>query len=563
MVGVFMHPTAATSMLPLPIALARMGLHCCVASSRYPNNDSHLYAEKVVQDLGHFIHHLRDRAGYQRVILFGWSGGGALAALYQSQAENPTITQTPTGQPISMEGLRPADLLVLVAAHCGWASFLTESLDPTIYGCQRQEEDAARTELQALRIYGEGATPAPFSEEFLRRYRAAQWERSQRITSWARSVAPETPMIIEGTMADPRWLDANMDPNERPRVGHCFLGECESANNMPTGLARFTTAGSWLSQWAEGVSELDAMKHLPHTHVPTLIITNGADDGVPASHGPRMFEAIPHPQKKHTTIAKATHYYIRGNPPSVQKRQLLECVSLITQFIDEYTSISVSQLQEEYSDPHRAPGQVPTTITNVTSDRALRGLPPAPRAQGFNHVAMVCSDMAATVRFYTGILGFRLVKTLELPDGGQHFFLDCGDPQGGMIAFFWWPDVAKKRAPGVANASKKDMDRGKIPRSVPGSVNHIAFTYPEEHMDALRERLLAAGLQVSPKLYHADNEIGFAGSREDPTVIAISMYLWGPDGEMIEFSACTDSMFPPPAGQRVLHSPAFVPLSKL
>ena len=46
---------------------------------------------------------------------------------------------------------------------------------------------------------------------------------------------------------------------------------------------------------------------------------------------------------------------------------------------------------------------------------------------GVHHLALVCSDMARTVDFYTNVLGMPLIKTIELPDGmGQHFFFDCG-----------------------------------------------------------------------------------------------------------------------------------------
>ena len=41
--------------------------------------------------------------------------------------------------------------------------------------------------------------------------------------------------------------------------------------------------------------------------------------------------------------------------------------------------------------------------------------------QGINHLALVCSDMAATVAFYEGLLGMPLVKTVDLGGGvGQH-----------------------------------------------------------------------------------------------------------------------------------------------
>ena len=66
--------------------------------------------------------------------------------------------------------------------------------------------------------------------------------------------------------------------------------------------------------------------------------------------------------------------------------------------------------------------------------------------QGVSHLALVCSDMARTVDFYSGVLGFELIKTVELPAGmGQHFFFDIGN--GDSLAFFWFPD-APPAAPG-------------------------------------------------------------------------------------------------------------------
>ena len=561
LVGIFMHPTAATTMLPLPLALTNIGMHICVASSRYPNNDSLLYAENLILDLYQFIHHLKKKLHYKKIILFGWSGGGALAALYQSQAENPTITKTPTGRSIDLNHLIPADYLVLVAAHCGRASYLTEALDPSIYLHQRNSNDPK--ELQALQIYGKNSTQPPYSNEFLNRYREAQRERSKRITEWAKSVHPETPFILHGTMADPRWLDLTIDKNDRPKAGYCFLGECEAANDMPTGLARFSTAGSWLSQWAEGVSELDALKHLPNTNIPTLVISNGGDDGVPSSHGPAMFNSILHSKKQFEIIEKATHYYIYGNPPRLQKSQLFQCVQIICKFIDNYSSIPLDILQNEYSSKNWNPLEFKKNVVekkkNVMANKNIN----RPKATGFNHIAMVCSDMAETVRFYSGVLGFPLVKTLELPGNGQHFFFDCGDPNGGLLAFFWWPEMVEKLAPGIATASKADMLAGKLPKSYPGSLNHIAFDYPEDDLDELRDNLIAAGVWVSPKVFHANNEIGFAASRDDPDVIFVSIYLWGPDGELIEFSTSTEAMFNSKLESRIVHEPKFKQLSKM
>ena len=48
------------------------------------------------------------------------------------------------------------------------------------------------------------------------------------------------------------------------------------------------------------------------------------------------------------------------------------------------------------------------------------------RTKGINHLALVCRDMRETVKFYTEVLDMPLIKTIDLPDGGQHFFFDCG-----------------------------------------------------------------------------------------------------------------------------------------
>ena len=56
------------------------------------------------------------------------------------------------------------------------------------------------------------------------------------------------------------------------------------------------------------------------------------------------------------------------------------------------------------------------------------------KINGVNHLALVCRDMGETVKFYTEVLDMPLVKTVALPDGGQHFFFDCGG--GACLAFF-------------------------------------------------------------------------------------------------------------------------------
>src|ERR1700744_664651 len=98
--------------------------------------------------------------------------------------------------------------------------------------------------------------------------------------------------------------------------------------------------------------------------------------------------------------------------------------------------------------------------------------------QGINHRALVSSDMARTVEFYSGVLGMPLIKTIDLPRGiGQHFFFDIGN--GDSLAFFWFAN-APRAQPGVASATK-----GMLPGpSAHGSMNHVAINVPVEKMDA-------------------------------------------------------------------------------
>ncbi|WP_374468735.1 VOC family protein [Phenylobacterium sp.] len=153
------------------------------------------------------------------------------------------------------------------------------------------------------------------------------------------------------------------------------------------------------------------------------------------------------------------------------------------------------------------------------------------RTNGINHLALVCRDMAETVRFYTEVLEMPLVKTVALPDGGQHFFFDCGG--GSTVAFFWWPD-APPAAPGIAAVA----DFPARPKSAVGSMNHVAFHMEDEALEAAIGRLQAAGVKVSLPVVinHDDSEMGVA-REPHPGVWIRSVYFQDPNGIMLEFAA--------------------------
>ena len=90
--------------------------------------------EKVVEDLGECIKDAKNRLGYSKVVLAGWSGGGSLSVFYQQQAQHPTVTASPSGDgpDLTKLGLIPADGIMLLAAHISRHGTMTEWLDASI-----------------------------------------------------------------------------------------------------------------------------------------------------------------------------------------------------------------------------------------------------------------------------------------------------------------------------------------------------------------------------------------------------------------------------------------------
>ena len=103
---VYMHPASTLQLLPMPRAMAERGVHVLCAGSRYARNDSALIMENVVVDLGAYVRHAKEVWGYAKVVIAGWSGGGSLALFYQSQAERPSVTHTPAGDPCNILSAR-------------------------------------------------------------------------------------------------------------------------------------------------------------------------------------------------------------------------------------------------------------------------------------------------------------------------------------------------------------------------------------------------------------------------------------------------------------------------
>jgi pimeloyl-ACP methyl ester carboxylesterase len=312
----FSHPIGGGSFLPLVSALARAGRHVIYCNPRYRGNDTALILEKCVLDLGACVADLKTRFGYQKVVLGGWSGGGSLSLFYQDQAEHPTITQTPAGDPADLvaAALQPADAVLLLAAHISRSVTLTEWMDPSILDEARPfERDVS------LNIY-DPACPAkpPYDAAFVARFREAQVARNRRITAWAKAqlaalkaageADAERCFTVQGTMCDVRWTDPTQDPSDRP-PNTCYLGEPRLVNDGPVGLARFTTLRSWLSQWSYDESRANGTLNAARISCPALVVSNTADLACTPSHAQRLFDAVASKDKAIVQIKGADHYY--------------------------------------------------------------------------------------------------------------------------------------------------------------------------------------------------------------------------------------------------------------
>ncbi|MGB3437665.1 MAG: alpha/beta hydrolase [Actinophytocola sp.] len=315
-VVVVVHPASNFLGHYLLAPLAERGVDAVGLTTRYIGNDSTLLMENCVLDIGAAIKFLRDR-GYERIILVGNSGGGGLTAFYQSQAESPTITHTPAGDPpdLTTATLPPVDALVELMAHPGRAIVYTEWLDPAIV----DEHDPSRRDAE-LDLFDERNGP-PYSAEFLTRYRAAQVARNRRITAWVREKLAELakdqdgvqdlPFVVHGTGADPRFTDLTIEPTDRE--AGTMWGPAAHANLMPASLGHLCSLRSWLSQWSIDDTNCDGPFHLTRTSVPTLVMYGTADQVCFPSHAISLYDAVPHADKELVAVRGGTHY-LSGQP---------------------------------------------------------------------------------------------------------------------------------------------------------------------------------------------------------------------------------------------------------
>lgn len=133
--------------------------------------------------------------------------------------------------------------------------------------------------------------------------------------------------------------------------------------------------------------------------------------------------------------------------------------------------------------------------------------------RGVHHLALTTEDMKATVEFYTGVLGMKLVHAMKVPEGIgtvnnrgnppwerlRHYFFDMGGDS--LYAFFEIP-----------RGERPQTDRDAI-----GGMQHVAFACTAERFQDIQDRLKANGvpadgpIEILPGIwsvyFHDNNDI--------------------------------------------------------
>ncbi len=330
---VWCHPTANfLGHYSLP-GLAERGLGAVGLTTRYVGNDTALILENCLLDIGAMVSHLRTR-GYERIVLVGNSGGASIVPYYQAQALSPSVTTPPGGGPdLTQAGLIPADAIAMFNAHPSRSRLCVEWLDPAIVDeHQPFERDVS------LDMYHPDNAP-PYTAEFIERYRGAQLARNRRITQWAQGQLnallsddhypaglEDIAFTVQGTTADLRFLDGNIDPSDR-EIGVSLWGPPAIANYLPAGIGRCSTLRSWINQWSFDTTLGDSLRWLPQLDTPVLVAVGTADPVVVPQMAQQMYDAAANARRELVFVKGATHYF--ENQPD----QLAEAQDALAEWI--------------------------------------------------------------------------------------------------------------------------------------------------------------------------------------------------------------------------------------
>ena len=344
-----MHPRELNVAQYLVPDLLDAGVAVWIQGSRSPGNDIRLEHETAVLDLAAGQRFLRERAGFERSVLQGISGGGPLAAYYCQQAAaapDARVERSPGGRPTGLPKavLPTPDGVILISAHLGQGQLLLRCIDPAVVDeSDPLQTDEALSAFSAANGFAEPPRSSRYAPEFLERYRAAQLARVARIDAYARAcldrkaearrrlkgeagsqadaiLAAYSPIFtVWRTDADPRCFDLSLEPSDRA-YGTLWGANQTASNYGSVGFARVCTPESWLSNWSALSSNASMETCAPAVRQPTLMIEYTADNSVFPSEADFIFDRLGCVEKERQKIHGNHHgKRVREDAPDGQR----------------------------------------------------------------------------------------------------------------------------------------------------------------------------------------------------------------------------------------------------
>lgn len=303
-------------------------------AGRWVNNDVALIHEMLISDVAAALRFLRESRGFERVVLLGNSGGGALYSFYQSQAATKPpgrLTDTAAGDPYDLNAFEmpEADGIVQLATHLGQGVLMLSVIDPSVVDEHDPlSRDPSLDMYDARNGYRELPAPSAYAPEFLARYREAQRARVARIDAIARGHVAEQqewrrrlldpgfeklPLAerqhverralvgryfeIHRTEANPAYTDLSLFPSKR-EIGSFFALRPDVFNYLEAGFGKYQTPRAWLSTWSGLSSRAATLRCLPKITIPTLVLAYTGDNAVFSGDTDAIHETSPAKDKK-------------------------------------------------------------------------------------------------------------------------------------------------------------------------------------------------------------------------------------------------------------------------
>jgi hypothetical protein len=149
---------------------------------------------------------------------------------------------------------------------------------------------------------------------------AAAWREQRRRAVFTKY------MTIYRTLADPAYLDLDIDPDDRPLGSLFAFPDPLDANYGRGGLARTMTARGWLSTWSGLSSHAKLADTMPMVTVPTILVHPTADTEI------RLWQA-----KEIVANAGATDvtYVEMKNAPHYLEGHRVEALAIVSDWLEK------------------------------------------------------------------------------------------------------------------------------------------------------------------------------------------------------------------------------------